>query len=112
LAGLGLGAITEDFITISGLQDATTYLDGVKTVAGEEFQELLEDLEDLDEAVDEMLGEGKDDLTEEGAARLKEALRALQSAGSPATSQLVRHSHGRSSAAESEPKPEPEETPA
>jgi hypothetical protein len=83
---LGLGAITEDFITISGLQDATTYLDGVKTVAGEEFQELLEDLEDLDEAVDEMLGEGKDDLTKEGAARLKEALRALQSAGSPATS--------------------------
>eukprot|EP01047_Picozoa_sp_COSAG01_P034155 COSAG01_NODE_2551_length_7464_cov_3.080652_2_plen_99_part_00 len=46
----------------------------------------MEDLDDLDEALDEILGEGKDDLTEEGAARLKEALRALQSACSPATS--------------------------
>eukprot|EP01047_Picozoa_sp_COSAG01_P013300 COSAG01_NODE_620_length_14784_cov_49.916718_5_plen_1572_part_00 len=73
---LGLGTKVEAFVSTSGLQEGNKYLDGVKTTEDEEFQELLEDLEDLDEAVDEMVGEDDDGLTEEEAAKLKAALRA------------------------------------
>eukprot|EP01049_Picozoa_sp_SAG25_P005061 SAG25_NODE_335_length_9565_cov_55.989858_2_plen_1828_part_00 len=77
MKSLSLGAKVEAFINMSGLQEGKKYLEGVKTIEGEEFRELLEDMEELDEAVDEMIGE-EDGLTEEEAARLKAALRALR----------------------------------
>ena len=65
------------FIELSGLQERTKYLEGVKTIEDDEFQELLEDVDDLEEAVDEMVGEDEHQLTEGEAAKLKVALRAL-----------------------------------
>eukprot|EP01047_Picozoa_sp_COSAG01_P034817 COSAG01_NODE_2634_length_7332_cov_6393.872390_1_plen_2226_part_10 len=77
MKSLSLGAKVEAFINMSGLQEGKKYLEGVKTIEDEEFRELLEDMEELDEAVDEMIGE-EDGLTEEEAARLTAALRALR----------------------------------
>ena len=76
-----MGAITETFIATTGLQEGAKYLDGVKTIEGDEFQELLDDLEELDECIDELIGEDEDEVTEEDAARLKAAIRALQLPG-------------------------------
>jgi hypothetical protein len=77
LQSLGLGASVELFIDTSGLQEGTKYLEGLKTIEDDEFRELLEDLEDLDEAVDEMVGEDENQLTEDEAAKLKTALHDL-----------------------------------
>ena len=74
LQSLGLGASVELFIGTSGLQEGTKYLEGLKTIEDDEFRELLNDLEDLDEAVDEMIGEDENHLTEGEAAKLKAAL--------------------------------------
>eukprot|EP01047_Picozoa_sp_COSAG01_P080010 COSAG01_NODE_15392_length_1343_cov_2.678457_1_plen_265_part_10 len=79
---VGLGDKAALFIEMSGLQDGQKYLDGVKNIEGAEFQELLEDVEEFEEAVDDMVGDDDgDELTDDEAAKLKGALRALRSAG-------------------------------
>ena len=67
----------ELFIESSGLQEGQKYLEGLKTIEDDEFRELLDDLEDLDEAVDEMVGEDENQLTEDEAGKLKAALHGL-----------------------------------
>eukprot|EP01047_Picozoa_sp_COSAG01_P039235 COSAG01_NODE_3229_length_6382_cov_76.522521_2_plen_877_part_00 len=77
---LDLGAKTELFIEISCLQEGKKYLEDLETIKGAEFQELLEDMDELDEAVNDMIGEDDVELTEVQAAKLKAALRSLNGA--------------------------------
>jgi serine/threonine protein kinase len=86
---LGLGSKAESFIEMSGLQEGEKYSEGLKTIDDTEFQELLEDLEDLEEAVDEMVGEDDGELTGEEAVTLKKALHVLLEADSEPQSEAL-----------------------